>query len=104
MNYAMFEEIGAVPSIISSLKTELIKMQFHYAFEKCSANKDYCKLGLSTRGTIEEYSNIQSKLGCHVKNIHDILTKEEIKLLGPDECIETDYSLWYRDNIEIIEE
>lgn len=103
MNYKMFEEIGAVPNIIRSFKTELIKMQFHYAFEKCSANKDYYRIGIATRGTYEQYAKIQEKLGANVKNIHDILTKEEIRLLGPDEHIETDYSLWCRDNNEITE-
>ena len=104
MNYAMFEEIGTVPSIINSLKAELIKMQFHYAFEKCSANKHYYRTGLSTRGTFEDYSDIQSKLGSHVRNIHNILTEEEIKLLGPDEYIETDYSLWHKNDNEILKE
>lgn len=104
MNYAMFEEIGRVPNIIRDLKAELIKIQFHYAFEKCSANKDYCRIGISTRGTFEQYSDIQSKLGCHVENIHNILTEEEIHLLGPDEHIETDYSLWYKNDNEILKE
>lgn len=104
MNYAMFEQIGAVPSIIRELKVELIKMQFHYAFEKCSANIGYCNVGMSTRGTREQYSAIQEKFGINVENIHNILTKDEIYILGPDIYIETDYSHWYKDDNEVFKE
>lgn len=107
MNYAMFEQIGAVPSIIREMKKELIGMQFDYTVEKVHTLRSFKLNGIGARGTVEQYDVIQNKLQGNrgfreANNIHKILTKEEIELLLPDKYIEEDYSLWYLNDDEII--
>ena len=104
MNFEMFEQIGAVPGIIRGFKKELIGMQFQYAIEKATTLKDFCSNGIGTRGTVEQYNFILDKLlhtAIGFRNLYDVLTKDEIELLGPDKYLEEDYSYWYADDKEI---
>ena len=100
MNFDIFNQIGMVPSVISDLKKELIGMQYSYAIEKAQVLRDFCTHGIATKGTYKQYSEILEKLFKPVlgyKNIHDILTEEEIKLFGSDSYIEENYLYWYSD-------
>ena len=107
MDFRIFEEIGAVPNIVRGLKRELIGMQFQYAIEKTNTLKHFCRNGIGTRGTIEQYDKIMNELintGYSSRNIYDVLTKEEIELLGPDQYIERNYSEWCKDDNYVAEE
>lgn len=99
MNFSIFEQIGAVPEIISCLKRELIGMQYDYAMEKTNTLIKFCSCGIVTKGTYKQYKSILEKLNkpkLKLLNIHNVLTRKEIELLLPDRYIEEDYSLWYR--------
>lgn len=99
MNFNIFEQIGAVPDIILSLKRELIGMQYDYATEKTNTLIRFTQCGIATRGSEEQYKKILNKLyksKLQLLNIHKVLSKEEIELLLPDRFIEEDYSLLYR--------
>lgn len=107
MDFRIFEQIGAVPGIIRGFKGELIGMQFQYAIEKANTLKNFCINGIGTKGTIEQYNFILDKLfhtGIEFRNLHDVLTEDEIKLLGPDKYLEEDYSYWYKDCNELVKE
>jgi hypothetical protein len=105
MDFRIFEEIGAVPNVIRGLKRELIGMQIQYTIEKTNTLRDFCRNGIGTKGTIEQYDKIINELlYSGYRNIHDILTKEEIKLLGPDQYIERNYSEWCKDDNCVAEE
>lgn len=107
MNFRIFEEIGAIPNIIGGLKQELIGMQFQYAIEKTNTLRAFHRNGIKTRGTIEQYDKIMNELcntGYSSRNIHDVLAKEEIELLGPDQYLERNYSEWCKDDNYVAEE
>ena len=107
MDFRIFEEIGAIPNVIRGFKRELIAMQFQYAIEKTHTLKDFCRNGTGTKGTMEQYDKIMNELvntRYSSGNIHNILSKEEIELLGPDQYIERNYSEWCKDNNYVAEE
>ena len=107
MDFRIFEQIGAIPNIVRGFKRELIGMQFQYTIEKTHTLIDFCRNGTGTRGTIEQYNKIMDELlntGYSSRNIHNILAKEEIELLGPDQYIERNYSEWCKDDNYVLEE
>lgn len=107
MDFRIFEEIGAIPNIIRGLKRELTGMQFQYTLEKTNTLRDFCRNGIGTKGTIEQYDKIINELlytGYSSRNIHNILAKEEIELLGPDQYLEQNYSEWCKDDNYTVEE
>lgn len=99
MDFNIFYQIGSIPGVIADLKNELIKMQYYYAIEKSHTNRAFVYHGIGTRGTASQYEEISEKLykNRDIKNIHNILTPEEIHLLGPDNYIENNYADWYTD-------
>ena len=100
MDFNIFNQIGAVPGIVSTLKNELINMQYNYAFERANTFKNFIYHGIGARGTADQYDVILEKLykNRDIKNIHNILTEEEIYLLGNDNYIENNYATWYADS------